>query len=170
MEEITLSIIIYKIIRVLLILLATLTVNKLINLLITKKIKSKINGGSSKKKRIETLLTALKGTSAFIVLTISILIILLEFGVDITALLAGVGILTLAIGMASRDVITDFISGIFILIEGQYDIGDDIKVLGVAGKIIDFSLRKTVIKDDEGLIHFIPNGQIKIITKKQSVK
>ena len=71
----------------------------------------------------------------------------------------------LAVGMAARGIVADFIFGIFILLEGQYDIGDKVKIVGLEGIVEEITLRRTIIKDKEGAFHYIPNSQIKIVSR-----
>jgi len=132
---------------------------------IKKKIKDKVNG--RKKKKAETLLSVFGGTLRFAVYILAILIILSELGINIAPILAGLGVAGLAIGMAARDILADFISGIFIILENQYEIGDRVKIAGIEGEVKEITLRKTVIVDESGFFHLIPNSQIKIISKKQ---
>ena len=68
----------------------------------------------------------------------------------------------LAIGMGSRSLVQDYLAGLFILIEDQYRIGEEIDVSGKKGKVVGLNLRRTIIKDSDGIIHYIPNGQVKI--------
>ena len=98
---------------------------------------------------------------------VAILMILSELNVNIGPLLAGAGILGLAIGMASRDIISDFLSGFFIILENRYQVGDQVKIAGVEGRVTGISLRRTLLKDKTGKIHFIPNGQVKITSKSK---
>jgi small conductance mechanosensitive channel len=64
-----------------------------------------------------------------------------------------------------QNLIRDFISGFFILLENQYNVGDVIRAAGVSGQVEDMSLRITVLRDLEGVAHFIPNGEIKVVSK-----
>ena len=137
----------------------------LLKRIIGKQIKNRVNG--EKKKRADTLISILSGTSSFIIWVVAILMILPEFGINIAPILAGMGLLGLAVGMAARDIISDFISGFFIVLENQYHVGDEVKISGIEGEIKEITLRRTVIKDKTGLIHLVPNGQIKTVAKKQ---
>lgn len=154
--------------KVIFIIIGAFVANFIIKTFIAKGFKKKIGKelGEKRKKRIKTLISVFEGTSKFLVSILAILIISSEFGININALLAGVGILGLAVGMASREIIADFLSGIFILIEDQYNIGDEVKIMGIEGKISEITLRKTIIKDKDGDTHMIPNGQIKIIARR----
>jgi small conductance mechanosensitive channel len=96
------------------------------------------------------------------------LLILSEIGIDITPLLAGAGILGLAIGFGSRQLVQDLIAGLFILLEDQYDENDLIELVGskvvTKGKVLRFTLRKTVLQGENGEIYHIPNSEIKQVT------
>jgi len=156
-------------IKVALILIAAFLFNHFLRIFIkegiNKKIKDKING--EKGKRAETLISVFGGTLSFVIWIIAILMILPELEVNIAPILAGLGLIGLAVGMAAKDIISDFISGLFILLEGQYYVGDKVKISGIEGEIKEITLRRTIIKDESGLSHAIPNSQIKLVSKKE---
>lgn len=134
---------------------------KLINLLAEIKHKNpkeeaKIEG------RLRTIRSVVINLLKTIVYLIAFIMILAEFQVNVGPILAGAGIMGLAIGFGARKLIEDYISGLFILIENQYSKGDDVEFLGqnVKGKVYGFNLRRTIIKTQEGALIFIPNGQI----------
>lgn len=142
--------------------------NRFLKVFIERIIKKRIGGKikAIQRKRVETLTSILGATLKFIIWTITLLIILPEFGINIAPILAGAGLIGLAVGMASKDIISDFISGLFIILEDQYNIGDRVKVAGIEGEVKEITLRKTIIKDKNGLFYLIPNSQIKTIAKK----
>ena len=117
-------------------------------------------------KKSNTLISILGGTMKFVVGIIAALMILSEIGINIGPVLAGAGLIGLAVGMASKEIISDFLSGFFIILEDQYHIGDRVKVAGIEGEVKEVTLRRTAIRDDSGLLHSIPNGQIKTIARK----
>lgn len=99
-----------------------------------------------------------------IALTGSVLYMVLEtLGINVAPLLAGVGIAGLAFGFGGQYLIRDLINGIFILFEGQYRINDIIKVGDAAGMVENVNLRITVLRDAEGRVIYIPNGEIKTV-------
>ena len=156
-------------IKVLLVLATAFFVNRFLRVFIEKAIRGFIKrqiNGEDKQKRAETLISIFSGTLKFIVSVLAILMVLPEFGINIAPILAGVGLLGLAVGMAAKDIISDFIAGFFILLEDQYHIGDVIEVAGLKGRVKDFTLRRTVLSDEEGNFHLVPNSQIKTVTKK----
>lgn len=117
-------------------------------------------------KREDTLITVFSGLLSVVAFLTAILMILGEIGVEITPLLAGAGVVGLAISMASRNLVEDYISGVFIILEDQYRVGDVVKIGAVEGRVKDITLRRTIIVDSEGAEHFIPNGQVTITSKK----
>ncbi len=85
-------------------------------------------------------------------------------GINMGPLLASAGIAGLAVGFGAQTLVRDFINGFFILVENQYDIGDTIKIAAVQGAVEQMTLRRTVLRDDNGSVHTVPNGQITIVT------
>lgn len=116
------------------------------------------------KKRAQTLGNILRHVLLIVIFFIAILMILGELGIQLGPLLATAGIGALAIGFGAQSLVKDFISGFFILLENQYRIGDAIEVAGVSGLVESVSLRKTVLRDLEGRVHTIPNGEIKVVS------
>jgi len=135
-------------------------ISKLIKTLIEK---AEIVGrdGKVQKQRGETLSKVFSSTLKIVIWIIAILTVLPEFGVNPTPLLAGAGLIGLAIGMGSKNLVQDYLAGLFILLEDQYRVGEEVDISGKKGKVIDLTLRRTIIKDEEGTVHCIPNGQIK---------
>jgi small conductance mechanosensitive channel len=116
------------------------------------------------KKRAQTLGNILRHVLLIVIFFIAILMILGELGIQLGPLLATAGIGALAIGFGAQGLVKDVISGFFIILENQYRIGDAIEVAGVSGLVESVSLRKTVLRDLEGRVHTIPNGEIKVVS------
>jgi len=115
-------------------------------------------------KRENTLIRIFNGALAIIVTTIAILMILQEFGIKIGPILAGAGIVGLAVGFGGQYLIRDLISGLFIILENQYRIGDVVNVDNTGGLVEDISLRMTTLRDLDGTVHHIPHGEIKKVS------
>lgn len=81
-------------------------------------------------------------------------------GIPVGTLVAGAGIASLAVGLGAKDLVSDLVNGLFILIEHQFDVGDHIVINGYEGRIYSIGVRTTVIRDYNGIHHFIPNGNI----------
>lgn len=116
------------------------------------------------KKRAHTLGNILRHALLIVIFFIALLMILGELGIQLGPLLATAGIGALAIGFGAQSLVKDVISGFFIILENQYRIGDAIEVAGVSGLVESVSLRRTVLRDLEGKVHTMPNGEIKIVS------
>lgn len=122
-------------------------------------------------QRTDTLSSILVKIVGIIILIVAVITILPEFGVNITSLIAAIGIGGLAIAFAAQSLIRDFIAGFFILLEDQYEIGDVVSIAGIAGVVEDITLRRTVLRDLDANVHSVPNGKIELstnMTKKYS--
>jgi small-conductance mechanosensitive channel len=122
-------------------------------------------------KRTSTLSSILVSITGIIIAILAILTILPEFGVNIATLIAGLGVGGLAIAFAAQNLVRDFITGFFILLEDQYRVGDVVTVAGIAGGVEEIGLRRTVLRDLDGIVHSVPNGKVEIssnMTKKFS--
>ena len=121
---------------------------------------------SLREQRLDTLTHVFAQLAGFIVFSVSILMILSELDINIAPVLTGAGIIGLAVGFGAQDLVKNLVSGIFILLEDQYIQGDTIKIAGIEGVVENFGLRKTVIRDAEGVVHHIPNGEVGIVGNK----
>lgn len=110
-------------------------------------------------ERVTTLSRVFSFTGTVVIALIAAFMILAELNVNIAPLLAGFGILGVAIGFGAQYLIRDLIGGLFVIMEDQYDIGDVVKISGIAGVVEDINLRRTVLRDLDGIVHFIPNGE-----------
>jgi len=99
-----------------------------------------------------------------IVITVFVVILVLDTFMNITPLLAGAGIIGLAISFGSQSLVKDVISGFFILMERQFDVGDVVAIAGKSGTVERMTLRMVMLRDLDGSIHVIPNGQISTVT------
>lgn len=116
------------------------------------------------KKRAQTLGNILRHALLITIFFIALLMILGELGIQLGPLLATAGIGALAISFGAQSLVKDVINGFFIILENQYRIGDVIEGAGVSGLVESVTLRRTVLRDLEGRVHIIPNGQIKIVS------
>jgi small conductance mechanosensitive channel len=113
------------------------------------------------KKRTDTLSSVLVDIGGIIIAIIAIFTILPEFGVNIAAALTGLGIAGLAVSLGAQSLIRDIISGAFILLEDQYRVDDVVTIAGISGLVQEVGLRRTILRDLDGIVHSIPNGEIK---------
>ena len=119
---------------------------------------------AEQKKRIDTLSSILVTISGIIIAIIAILTILPEFGVNVTTLIAGLGVGGLAIAFAAQNLVRDFITGFFILLEDQYRVGDVVTIAGITGVVEEVGLRRTILRDLDAKVHSIPNGKVEVST------
>ena len=110
-------------------------------------------------KRLHTLTSVLEGTGRAVLVAWAIFTILPEAGVTITPILASVGI---ALGFGAQSLVRDTINGLFILMDNQYSQGDVVTVAGISGRVEDVGLRRTVLRDLDGVVHYVPNGHIAV--------
>ena len=123
---------------------------------------------NKKSKNAQTLKTTLNHVLNILVALIAVTLILPEIGIEFSALIASAGILGLFLSLGTGALIKDFFQGIVIIFEDLYNVGDEIEIKGIKGKVIAFDLRKTTIKDQEEVIHYIPNSEITIISKNKN--
>ncbi|MCK5085777.1 mechanosensitive ion channel [Candidatus Parcubacteria bacterium] len=116
---------------------------------------------SQKEKRVETLGHIIISIGNIIIYVTILFVILNLFGIDTRPILAGAGVIGLAIGFGAQSLVKDFVSGLFILVENQYGIGDKVKIGDSVGSVIRITMRSTVLKDEDGKIYYIANGSIK---------
>jgi small conductance mechanosensitive channel len=113
-------------------------------------------------QRIEALASVLRSVVSFVVWLIAGLLVLGELGFDLAPLLAGAGILGVAIGFGSQSLVKDFLSGFFILVEDQFGVGDIVDLEpGIAGTVEAVSLRTTRLRSVDGTVWHVPNGEIR---------
>ena len=122
--------------------------------------------GSERDKRVETISQLVKTTGLIVIITVAILMVLGELGIDIGPIIASVGIASLAIGLGAQTLVKDVIGGLFIILEDQFQLGDVVDFDGHIGTVEEMTLRATRIRDVQGYIHIIPNGEIRIVTNR----
>ena len=115
-------------------------------------------------KRLTTLVHAGRSIGYILILLIVMLMILHELGINITPILASAGVVGLAFSLGAQTVIKDFLGGIIILTENQFTIGDIITIGQLTGTVEHISLRATYLRDSEGKLNLIPNGDIRTIS------
>ena len=137
---------------------------RLLTRVITRRVKS-IDGeeNSLLDRRADTISRVLSTGGAALIVSTALVMVLQEVGIEITPLLASVGVAGLALGLGAQTLVKDVISGLFILTENQYAIGDVIEVNGTAGKVEEMTLRATFLRDLEGTLYSVPNGDIRTI-------
>ena len=115
-------------------------------------------------QQVRTVAGAVASVIIFIIVFVAALEVLSLLGLNLGPMLASAGIAGLAIGFGAQNLVHDFINGFYILLENQYDIGDVVRVAGAKGTVEDMTLRHTVLRDDDGTVHFVPNSAIQIVS------
>lgn len=154
---------------ILIIIIASISVklcNKLVDyIMLTKDNANKKFKIKSNEKRSETLHKLIRSAIRYTIYFIAFFQILSTLGINTTSIVASAGIASVAIGFGAQSLVKDIISGFFIILEGQFDVGDEVKLYNQAafiagGSVISLGLRSTKIRSGNGEIYFIPNGSI----------
>ena len=155
--------------RIALIVVGAWLLNKIARKLIDKTVRLAVrpkdfSSPESEKKRENTLIHIFTFSLRIVILILVTLMLLQELGVMIAPILAGAGIVGLAFGFGGQYLIRDIIAGLFIIMENQYRIGDVVAFGGTTGLVEDISLRRTVLRDMNGTVHYVPHGEIKTVS------
>ncbi|HXF59045.1 MAG TPA: mechanosensitive ion channel family protein [Candidatus Saccharimonadales bacterium] len=155
-------------IRVGLIILSAFLMSRIARLLIGR-IEKAIRAGTQgfaieREKRANTLGKMLRNASWIVIIVVTLLMGLRELGFDITPALAAAGGFGLAAGLGAQTLVRDWLGGILIITDNQFAVGDVVRAAGVSGKVEVVSLHHTELRDGDGALHFIPNGEIKVVT------
>ena len=113
-------------------------------------------------KRAETLSGVLVASLQAVTIAVVIFMMLSEVGLNIAPILAGVGVVGIAIGFGAQSLVKDVLAGLFIILENQYRKGDVVKIAGISGVVEEINLRRTLLRDLDGIVHTVPNGEIQV--------
>ena len=122
--------------------------------------------GQSRIAQVRTLAGVIRTTGLAIIAAIVSMQFLAAVNVNLAPLLASAGVAGVAIGLAAQNIVRDMLNGVLILIEDQFNVGDTVKVAGVAGVVEAMTLRKTTVRDADGTLYVIPNSQITIVANQ----
>lgn len=117
-------------------------------------------------RRTKTIFRVVHSSGVVVIISTAVITILNEVGIPIGPLLASVGVVGLALGLGAQTLVKDVISGLFILIENQYTVNDVIEVSGIVGTVEEMNLRVTKVRDINGTIHIVPNGEIRVVANR----
>ena len=117
-------------------------------------------------RRIDTVGNAFRYLASTIVVLVSGMLILKELGISIAPLLATAGVAGIAIAFGAQSLIKDYFTGFFLLVEDQIRQGDVIEVAGKSGLVEEITLRYVRLRDPDGNVHYVPNGEIKLVTNR----
>jgi small-conductance mechanosensitive channel len=122
--------------------------------------------GPDELPRITTVSRVLRYTATVVVVLVAGMLILSQLGISIAPILATAGVAGVAIGFGAQSLIKDYLSGFFLLIEDQIREGDVVEVAGKAGLVEEMTLRYVRLRDGDGYVHFVPNGEIKLVSNR----
>lgn len=151
-------------IKILAILVAAALINRLGRKFIEKAVRRGIKheDHEAETKREDTLIRIFNGALKIVVWLVALMTILPELGIEVGPILAGAGILGVALGFGAQYMIRDFLAGLFIILENQYRVGDVVCLDNNCGGVEDITLRKTIMRNLDGKVMHIPNGTFKM--------
>jgi small conductance mechanosensitive channel len=117
-------------------------------------------------RRIDTVGAAFRYLATVVVVLVGGMLILNELGISIAPILATAGVAGIAIAFGAQSLIKDYFTGFFLLIEDQVRVGDVVEIAGKGGLVEELTLRYVRLRDLEGHVHFVPNGEIKLVTNR----
>ena len=139
-----------------------LAIVQLVSQRLLKLAQSTVKTRKGRQRQLETLIQVLRWIAQAVIVGAALLTILGHF-IDITPILASVGIMGLAVSLGAQTLIKDFIGGLLILIENQYAVGDVIQVGNVSGSVERLTLRTTHVRNVNGNLHIVPNGDVRTV-------
>jgi len=116
-----------------------------------------------RRQRSQAIGSVLRSVASFLIMGTAALMILGTFEINLAPLLASAGVAGVAIGFGARNLVTDFLSGVFMILEDQYGVGDTIDAGVASGEVIEVGLRVTKLRGDNGAIWYVRNGEVKRI-------
>lgn len=117
-------------------------------------------------KRVGTLCRAFRYLGSVVISVVAVMLVMNELGISIAPILATAGVAGIAIGFGAQSLVKDYFAGLFLLLEDQIRQGDVVQVAGIGGQVEEVTLRYVRLRDFEGHVHFVPNGEIKIVTNR----
>ncbi|MEV7000514.1 mechanosensitive ion channel family protein [Streptomyces sp. NPDC093982] len=116
-----------------------------------------------RRQRSQAIGSVLRSVASFVIMGTAALMVLSAFEINLAPLLASAGVAGVAIGFGARNLVTDFLSGVFMILEDQYGVGDTIDAGVASGEVIEVGLRVTKLRGDNGEIWYVRNGEVKRI-------
>ncbi|WP_258396147.1 mechanosensitive ion channel family protein [Streptomyces sp. Amel2xB2] len=117
--------------------------------------------GERRRQRSQAIGSVLRSIASFVIIGTALLMVLSDLGINLAPLLASAGVAGVALGFGARDIVTDLLAGIFMLLEDQYGVGDRVDVGEVSGTVLEIGLRVTQLRGGNGEIWYVRNGEIK---------
>ena len=121
---------------------------------------------AEEKRRVDTVVNAFRNFAVVVVVLVAGMLVLNEFGISMLPLLATAGVAGLAVAFGAQSLIRDYFAGFFLLVEDQIRMGDVIEIAGKSGEVEEVTLRYVRLRDRDGYVHYVPNGEIKLVTNR----
>jgi small conductance mechanosensitive channel len=122
--------------------------------------------GADELRRIDTVSSAFRYLASVVVVLVAGMLVLSQLGISIAPVLATAGVAGIAIAFGAQSLIKDYFNGFFLLLEDQIREGDVVEIMGKAGEVEQVTLRYVRLRDGDGFVHFIPNGEIKLVSNR----
>jgi len=122
--------------------------------------------GAEERARVETLARVIRNAATVVILLVAGMLVLGELGISVAPILATAGVAGIAIGFGAQSLIKDYFNGVFLLLEDQLRQGDVVEVAGKGGQVEEVTLRYVRLRDFDGHVHYVPNGEIKVVTNR----
>lgn len=117
-------------------------------------------------RRIDTVGNAFRYSATVVIVLVAGMLVLNELGISIAPILATAGVAGIAIAFGAQSLIKDYFTGFFLLLEDQIRVGDVVEIVGKAGEVEEVTLRYVRLRDGNGFVHFVPNGEIKVVVNR----
>jgi small conductance mechanosensitive channel len=123
-------------------------------------------GGADELRRIDTVSSAFRYLASVVMVLVAGMLVLTELGISIAPVLATAGVAGIAIAFGAQSLIKDYFTGFFLLVEDQIRQGDVVEIAGKSGEVEEVTLRYVRLRDGDGYVHFVPNGEIKVVSNR----
>jgi len=122
--------------------------------------------GADEIQRVETLARVFRGVATIVIVIVAGTLVLDALGISVAPVLATAGVAGVAIGFGAQSLIKDYFTGFFLLLEDQVRQGDVVEIVGKSGRVEEVTLRYVRLRDFDGHVHYVPNGEIKVVTNR----
>jgi len=148
--------------KIIIVLIGAWLLTRVLKLITTRvlKVAERHSGGPRSIAQVRTLASVIRATGIGIIVFLAALEIMPLLGFKLEPILASAGVAGIALGLAAQTIVKDCLNGILILIEDQYNVGDVVRLAGLSGKVEAMTLRRTMVRDNDGTLYIIPNSQI----------
>ncbi|KAB7669317.1 mechanosensitive ion channel family protein [Bacillus sp. B1-b2] len=150
--------------RILIVLIIYIVIKKISKAFVSRLFETYTQKNAISKGRAFTLESLTNNLISYLLFFILIITILQLFGINATAILAGAGIIGLAVGFGAQGLVSDIVTGFFLLLERQLDVGDLVTIAAFSGTVEQVGLRTTQVRSADGTLHFIPNREITLLS------